>query len=111
MGARSRSRETTFQHGLTEPDEIREQVRLLARRVARDVRDEGRPATRVVVKVRFAPFSTRTRGVGPAEPEQIEAAAAPARFDDSRAVRLPGVRAEFGEGERAGQAVKPSSRA
>ena len=99
--ARSRSRETTFQQDLSDPEEIREQVRLLARRVARDVRAEGRPAVRVVVKVRFAPFSTSTRGVSPAEPTadlgQIEdaAVAALARFDDTRAVRLLGVRAEF----------------
>jgi DNA polymerase-4 len=99
--ARSRSRETTFQQDLTDPDEIRDQVRLLARRVAEDVRAEGRPAVRVVVKVRFVPFFTSTRGVPLAEPttdvERIEdaAVAALARFDDTRAVRLLGVRAEF----------------
>ncbi|WP_141981834.1 DNA polymerase IV [Saccharothrix saharensis] len=102
--AKSRSRETTFQQDLTDPDEIRDQVRLLARRVAEDVRAEGRPAVRVVVKVRFVPFFTYTRGVAPAEPtadvEPIEAAAvaALARFDDTRAVRLLGVRAEFAGG-------------
>ncbi|PSL45287.1 DNA polymerase-4 [Saccharothrix carnea] len=99
--AKSRSRETTFQQDLTDPDEIREQVRLLARRVVHDVVAEGRPAVRVVVKVRFVPFFTCTRGVALAEPtmdvEPIEAAAvaALARFDDTRAVRLLGVRAEF----------------
>lgn len=99
--AKSRSRETTFQQDLVDPEEVREQVRLLARRVAEDVRAEGRPAARVVVKVRFAPFFTFTRGVALAEPttdvEPIEAAAlaALARFEDDRAVRLLGVRAEF----------------
>ncbi|MCE6994067.1 DNA polymerase IV [Saccharothrix sp. S26] len=103
--AKSRSRETTFQQDLTDPDEIREQVRSLARRVVKDVRAEGRPAVRVVVKVRFAPFFTSTRGVALAEPttdaEPIEAAAvaALARFDDARAVRLLGVRAEFAGGQ------------
>jgi DNA polymerase IV len=99
--AKSRSRETTFQEDLTDPEEIRAQVRLLARRVVEDVRAEGRPAVRVVVKVRFVPFFTYTRGVVLEEPTMeagpIEAAAvtALARFDDPRAVRLLGVRAEF----------------
>ncbi|MEU4741581.1 DNA polymerase IV [Actinosynnema sp. NPDC023658] len=102
--AKSRSRETTFQDDLTDPEEVRAQVRLLAQRVAEDVRAEGRPAVRVVVKVRFVPFFTFTRGVALAAPtsevEPIEAAAAAAlaRFDDPRAVRLLGVRAEFGGG-------------
>ncbi|WP_121012470.1 DNA polymerase IV [Saccharothrix australiensis] len=99
--ARSRGRETTFQEDLTSVDEIRGQVSALARRVARDLREEGRPAVRVVVKVRFAPFSTATHGVPLPEPsaeaEVIErcALAALARFELTRAVRLLGVRAEF----------------
>ncbi|MBW4719892.1 DNA polymerase IV [Saccharothrix obliqua] len=100
--ARSRSRETTFQQDLTSADEIRTQVRLLARRVAEDVRAEGRPAVRVAVKVRFAPFRTTTRGV-PLPAPATDAAAiedgaltALAGLDLDRAVRLLGVRAEFG---------------
>ncbi len=102
--AKSRSRETTFQRDLADPDEIRAQVRLLARRVVDDVRAEGRPAVRVVVKVRFVPFFTYTRGVAlgepTMEPEPIEdaAVAALARFEDTRAVRLLGVRVEFSGG-------------
>lgn len=102
--AKSRSRETTFQHDLTDPDEIRAQVRLLALRVVDDVRAEGRPVVRVVVKVRFVPFFTYTRGVTLGEPtmesEPIESAAvaALARFEDTRAVRLLGVRVEFSGG-------------
>src|SRR2546426_283504 len=53
---RSRSRETTFQQNLTDRAEISAQVSTLARRVAEDVVAEGRPAARVAVKVRFAPF-------------------------------------------------------
>ncbi|WP_447003432.1 DNA polymerase IV [Saccharothrix isguenensis] len=99
--AKSRSRETTFQHDLTDQEEIRAQVRLLARRVVEDVRAEGRPAARVVVKVRFVPFFTSTRGVTldapttEAGPIEDAAVAALARFEDTRAVRLLGVRAEF----------------
>ncbi|MFI9814434.1 DNA polymerase IV [Saccharothrix variisporea] len=99
--ARSRSRETTFQHDLTSREEVREQVAVLARRVAEDVRAEGRPVVRVVVKARFAPFFTYTRGVtlaGPtldAEPVERAALEAWERFSDDRAVRLLGVRVEF----------------
>ncbi|MEU4763216.1 DNA polymerase IV [Actinosynnema sp. NPDC023794] len=102
--AKSRSRETTFQRDLADPAEIRDQVRLLARRVVEDVRAEGRPAVRVVVKVRFVPFFTSTRGVSLGEPTtesgpiEDAAVAALARFEDTRAVRLLGVRVEFAGG-------------
>ncbi|MGH8916986.1 MAG: DNA polymerase IV, partial [Actinomycetes bacterium] len=59
--ARSRSRETTFQENLTAWEDVRTEVAALARRVTDDVVAEGRPAARVGVKVRFAPFTTRHR--------------------------------------------------
>jgi DNA polymerase IV len=102
--AKSRSRETTFQRNLAEPAEIADQVAVLARRVAEDVRAEGRPARRVGVKVRFAPFFTQTRSITlPAptsEPAEIERAALDVldRFEGGRPVRLLGVRAEFEAG-------------
>ncbi|MQS15570.1 DNA polymerase IV [Streptomyces kaniharaensis] len=101
--ARSHSRETTFQHDLVDRADIGRHVAELARRVARDVADEGRPATRVTVKVRFAPFLTRTHGITlPAptsDPDEITRAALTVleRFDRDRPVRLLGVRAEFGD--------------
>ena len=61
--ARSRSRETTFQRDIVERAELDEQLVVLARRVAQDVAAEGRPAVRVGVKVRFAPFFTQTRSL------------------------------------------------
>ncbi|HVV11006.1 MAG TPA: DNA polymerase IV [Amycolatopsis sp.] len=99
---RSRSREVTYQHNLSDPVEISREVATLARRVAEDVVAEGRPAVRVGVKVRFAPFVTQTRSStlpGPtSDAEDIEKAALAvlARFEDSRPIRLLGVRAEFG---------------
>ena len=99
--ARSRSREVTFQQDVTDRAELDERVVELARRVARDVADEGRPARRVGVKVRFAPFFTQTRSVTlPAPtraPDEIERAALAVldRFRHDRPVRLLGVRAEF----------------
>jgi DNA polymerase-4 len=98
---RSRSREVTFQENLTDRAEINEQVAILARRVAQDVLDEGRPAARVAVKVRFAPFITLTRSMTLAAPTsdaaEIESAALEVldRFEHTRPVRLLGVRAEF----------------
>jgi DNA polymerase IV len=99
---RSRSRETTFQQDLTNRSAIDEQVAVLARRVARDVVAEGRPAVRVGVKIRFAPFFTQTRSVALAAPTSdvgdIERAALAVLdlFQHTRPVRLLGVRVEFG---------------
>jgi nucleotidyltransferase/DNA polymerase involved in DNA repair len=100
---RSRSREATFQIDIADWDEVRREVARLARLVAADVAKEERPAVRVVVKVRFAPFITRTHGhqlTAPAsDPAVIEQAAlaALARFTEGRPVRLLGVRAEFAD--------------
>ncbi|AEA26106.1 DNA polymerase IV [Pseudonocardia dioxanivorans CB1190] len=103
--ARSRSRETTFQQNLESWAAVREEVAALALRVADDVRAEGRPALRVGVKVRFAPFTTRGRSATlPAptsDPDDLVAAALAVLdlFEErnrQRPVRLLGVRAEFG---------------
>jgi len=99
--ARGHGRERTFQQDLTDPDEIRAEVSRLAHELMEDIRAEGRPVVRVVVKVRFAPFFTKQHGVKLAEPTEDEAAieagaqAALAKFELDRAVRLLGVRAEF----------------
>jgi DNA polymerase IV len=98
---RSRSRETTFQRNLTDRAELDRQLVALARRVAQDVRDEGRPAVQIGVKVWFAPFFTQTRSISlaapTAEPDEIERAARAAldRFELTRPVRLLGFRASF----------------
>lgn len=99
--ARSRSRETTFQRDLTDPAEMAAEVAALAKRVAQDVLDEGRPAARVAVKVRFVPFLTHTHSITLPEPTsdaaELDRAAQEvlAMFELTRAVRLLGVRAEF----------------
>ena len=70
--------------------------------LALDLASEPRPAVRVIVKVRYAPFITETHGVTLASPSSeaavISQAAADAlgRFTGRRPVRLLGVRAEFG---------------
>jgi DNA polymerase IV len=98
---RSRSRETTFQADLADWDQVRAEVARLAQRVTADVVAERRPAIRVGVKVRFAPFFTHTRSMTLDHPTsyaaELEAAALMVldRFEDRRPVRLLGVRAEF----------------
>ncbi len=106
--ARSRSREVTFQRNLEDWGLVRDEVLRVARQVADDVAAEQRPVARVVVKVRYAPFTTHTHGYPLAAPttdaERIEqgALAALDRFVERRPVRLLGVRAEFAD--RAGSA-------
>lgn len=103
---KSHSREVTFQQDISDLAELTEQLRLLARHVAQDVLDEGRPAARVGVKIRYAPFITTTRSLTLPTPtsaaEEIERAALEvfADLDHDRPVRLLGVRAEFGEGSQ-----------
>lgn len=100
---RSRSRETTFQQNISDWEQVRAEVTRLARLVTDDIAAEDRPAVRIVVKVRYAPFFTRTHGHLLAEPTrdaaQVERAALEAleAFTDQRPVRLLGVRAEFAE--------------
>jgi nucleotidyltransferase/DNA polymerase involved in DNA repair len=99
--ARSRSRETTFQQDLRDWDRVRHEVAVLVRAVAEDVADGPRRVVRVVVKVRYAPFITRTHGRALTTPssdvEAIEQAALAAldAFTTRRPVRLLGVRAEL----------------
>ncbi len=99
--ARGHSRETTFQENLTDWAEVEEEVRRLADQVADDLRKDGRPAIRVGIKVRYAPFQTHTRSLTLDAPtsrtDDIIAAAVTlvARLDHDRAVRLLGVRAEM----------------
>jgi nucleotidyltransferase/DNA polymerase involved in DNA repair len=99
--ARSHSRETTFQQDLEDWDQVCREVAVLAGRVSEDVADGQRRAVRVVVKVRYAPFTTRTHGRALTAPssdaEAIEQAALAAleAFTSRGPVRLLGVRAEL----------------
>ncbi len=99
--ARSHSRESTFQQNLTDWRQVEAEVRRLARQVTEDINQEKRPAVRVAVKVRFAPFDTHTRSLTlereTSDPDVIEEAAITLvnRFEPTRAIRLLGVRAEM----------------
>jgi DNA polymerase IV len=98
---RSHGQEITYQHDITDWDQVRNEVTRLARRVAADIAGRQRPARRVVVKVRYAPFITQTHGhplpAATSDGAAIEQAALAAlgQFRPGRPVRLLGVRAEF----------------
>jgi nucleotidyltransferase/DNA polymerase involved in DNA repair len=100
--AKAHGREETFQRNIADWSQVEAEVARIAGLLAADLTSEPRPAVRVVVKVRYAPFVTETRGVTLALPSSeagvIAAAAAEAlgRFTGRRPVRLLGVRAEFG---------------
>ncbi|HEX9065161.1 MAG TPA: DNA polymerase IV, partial [Streptosporangiaceae bacterium] len=100
---RGHGREVTFQQNLTSWDEVQAETKRIAGLVAEDVAADGRPAARVIVKIRYAPFFTHTRGRALDEPTrdpELIAAAALAALDGLARrdpVRLLGVRAEFAE--------------
>ncbi|MDN5797223.1 MAG: DNA polymerase IV [Intrasporangium sp.] len=99
--ARGHSRETTYQQNLTRRDQVLEAVRLLAEQAFQDTVAEGRPVTRVTLKVRYAPFFTQSKARKlPAPTSEREAVVAAAlalveRLDPGREIRLLGVRAEM----------------
>ena len=98
--ARSHGREVTFQEDIGDWARVTEEVARLAGVVAHELATEQRPAIRVVVKVRYAPFITQTHGqplAAPtvdADPIRQAALAALEKFTGRRPVRLLGVRAE-----------------
>lgn len=95
---RSRSREVTFEHDLTQRAEIDEHCARLAGEVTTSVVAEGRRVTHVAVKVRTVTFFTRTKISKLAEPTTEPAVVARTalvvldRFELSRPIRLLGVR-------------------
>jgi len=101
--ARGHGRETTFQDNQSDWGAVADAVRELASQVTADIGAEGRPAVRVGMKLRYAPFETRSRSLTLQEPTSEAGPITDAalelltRFDQSRAVRLVGVRAEMQE--------------
>ncbi|MDM7991549.1 DNA polymerase IV [Arthrobacter sp. zg-Y877] len=98
--ARGHSRETTFQTDLTEPDQVDDAVRQLAAQVLADVAAEGRPVIGLTLKVRYAPFTTKTHAKK--IPETFDRDDVLARtldlagaIEPGRPIRLLGLRAEM----------------
>lgn len=99
---RGHGHETTFGQDLTTPTQIEEAVAALAGRVADAIGKEGRPAVRLQLKIRYAPFFTVTRSrklpAPTAERAQLVQAAltlARDRIEPGRPIRLLGVYAEM----------------
>ncbi|WP_243074047.1 DNA polymerase IV [Microbacterium sp. SS28] len=98
--ARGHSRETTYQVDLADPAEIETAARELIAQVMADVVAEGRPVIGVALKVRYAPFLTKTFTRKISETFDRDTVAAEimglvARIEPDRAIRLLGVRAEM----------------
>ncbi len=98
--ARGHSRETTFQQDLTEAAEVDDAVRELTAHVLEDVAAEGRPVIGLTLKVRYAPFFTKTHAKKipeTSDPEEILARALDlaAEIEAGRPIRLLGLRAEM----------------
>jgi nucleotidyltransferase/DNA polymerase involved in DNA repair len=95
--ARTHGREVTYQQNVRDWTLVEAEVARLARQVAAEVAETGRPVARVVVKVRYAPFDTVTHGVALTGDVAEAARTALAWFTPGRPVRLLGVRAEFAD--------------
>lgn len=99
---RGHGHETTFQQDLTTRDQILAAVAELADQVVDDITAQGRPAMRLRLKIRYAPFFTVTRSrklpAATSDREAIVAAAlalADDRIEPDRPIRLLGVHAEM----------------
>jgi len=104
--AKSRSRENTFERDLLTPEELDAQLVVLGTEVTESVVAEDRLVTHVAVKVRTAPFFTRTKIKKLPEPTGDPAVVVGAardvlkRLEVRRPVRLLGVRVVLGDAER-----------
>ena len=111
--ARGHSRETTFQQDLSDAVQVDAAVRELAVRVLEDVRAEGRPVIGLTLKVRYAPFVTKTHARKIPESSDrdevidriVDLAAA---IEAGRPIRLLGLRAEMAMPDDARQRHTPT---
>ena len=97
---RGHGRETTFQQNLTERAQIEQAARELLDQVLEDVASEGRPVVGVGIKVRYAPFLTKTFTRKVATTFDRDAVIAETmrlvdKIEPDRPLRLLGVRAEM----------------
>lgn len=111
--ARGRSRETTFQHDLTDAGDIADAARALLRQALDDIAGEGRPVVGLGLKVRYAPFLTKTftRRVATTfdrDAVLAEAEVLIAKIEPDRPVRLLGMRAEMAMPEDARDGHTPT---
>ncbi|MFN2489311.1 MAG: DNA polymerase IV [Actinomycetota bacterium] len=99
--AKSRSLERTFDEDVEDLSVIAAEVQRMARELVLHVAASSRLVSGVVIKVRLAPFITRSRSMRLAQPSSAAdtivaaAAAALARFELDRPVRLVGVKVDL----------------
>jgi nucleotidyltransferase/DNA polymerase involved in DNA repair len=99
--AKSRSLELTFEEDVENDDEIVHEVRRMVTELADYCESHGRRAVGVTIKIRFAPFVTRSHSRRLNQPssdaEDLNAAAdvALGRFEFAKPVRLVGVKADL----------------
>ena len=99
--ARGHSRERTFQQNLVEAAEVDAAVEQLVGEAMRDVVQEGRPVVRLTLKLRYAPFRTKTFSRTLPAPStdaaviRAEALKLGAKREEGTAVRLLGLRLEM----------------
>ncbi|GAA3285347.1 DNA polymerase IV [Paenarthrobacter aurescens] len=111
--ARGHSRETTYQENLTEPSQIQDAVKELTAHVLEDVAAEGRPVIGLTLKVRYAPFLTKTYARKIPESFNREEVLAQAleltgKIEPDRPIRLLGLRAEMPMPEEARKGHTPT---
>lgn len=111
--ARGHSRETTFQQNIVEPAEIERAARDLLDQVLEDVAAEDRPVVGLGLKVRYAPFLTKTftKKIAPTSDrdEVVERAMQlVAKIEPGRPVRLLGMRAEMAMPDEAREGHTPT---
>lgn len=110
---RGHSRETTFQQDLAEPAQVTDAVVELIAQVLEDVTASGRPVVGLGLKVRYAPFFTRTftrKIAATSDPDDVRAKLLElvGRIEPDRPIRLLGVRAELAMPEDARQGHSPT---
>lgn len=110
---RGHSRETTYQEDLTDPAQVDEAVRELVARVLADVVAEGRLVIGLTLKVRYAPFFTRTYAKRIPETFDRDVVFARAfdlvgKIEPGRPIRLLGFRAEMSMPQEARKGHTPT---
>ena len=111
--ARAHGRETTFQQDLTQTDQVKDAIKELTARVLEDVAAEGQPVIGLTLKVRYAPFFTKTYARKIPETFDREEVLAQAldlteKMEPDRPIRLLGLRAEMSMPEEARKGHTPT---
>lgn len=111
--ARGHSRETTFQQDIVDPAEVERAARDLLDQVLGDVAKEGRPVIGLGLKVRYAPFFTKTftkKIPSTSDRDTVLARAMElvARIEPDRPIRLLGMRAEMAMPDAAREGHSPT---